>query len=65
MKMAVSAQQAAVILVQEYDGTSSDKKLDKTKFNIYYIIRVIYMFFKENNKSIDIKTLAKNLAMKT
>jgi len=61
MKMAVSAQQAAVILVQEYDGTSSDKKLDKTKFNIYYIIRVIYMFFKENNKSIDIKTLAKNL----
>ena len=61
MKMAVSAQQAAVILVQEYDGTSSDKKLEKTKFNIYHIIRVIYKFFKENNKSIDIKTLAKNL----
>ncbi len=59
--MAVSAQQAAVILVQEYDGTSSDKKLDKTNFNIYHIIEVIYNFFKENNKSIDIKTLAKNL----
>ena len=59
--MAVSAQEAAVILVQEYDGKSADKRLEKTNFNIYHIIGVIYKLFKENNKSIDIKTLAKNL----